>query len=71
MAEINLRCNGPDMPPYNYTKLPAGIKCRCLHLWKEVDGSYWCCNPEWIEEVEHDRHESEQRALAATNGWEE
>lgn len=29
--------------PAGYTKLPTGTRCRCLQLWSEADGSYWCC----------------------------
>ena len=32
-------------PPEGYTPLPKGVRCRCLKLWREADGSYWCCNP--------------------------
>lgn len=31
------------MRPEHYQKLPKGVRCRCLHLWKEADGSFWCC----------------------------
>lgn len=30
--------------PDHYQKLPDGVKCRCVYLWREVDGSHWCCN---------------------------
>lgn len=55
------------MPPEHYKQLPKGVRCRCLKLWREADGSYWCCNPQWLEEAEHERHQQEQRALAASN----
>ena len=29
--------------PQGYTRLPDGVACRCLHLWRETDGSHWCC----------------------------
>ncbi len=29
--------------PEGYSPLPTGIRCRCLHLWQEADGSLWCC----------------------------
>lgn len=31
------------MRPENYTQLPRGVRCKCLALWREADGSYWCC----------------------------
>lgn len=30
--------------PSNYKRLPDGLKCRCINLFQEPDGSYWCCN---------------------------
>lgn len=56
------------MIPGGYDKLPKGVRCKCPRLWKEADGSYWCCDPGWLEEDAHERHEREMRALAATNG---
>lgn len=56
------------MAPDQYQTLPKGWKCKCHALWREADGSYWCCNGGWLEELEHERHETEMRALAATNG---
>lgn len=32
------------MAPNGYTRLPEGIGCRCVNLWSEPDGIYWCCN---------------------------
>lgn len=29
--------------PQGYARLPKGVVCRCLHLWRETDGSQWCC----------------------------
>lgn len=29
--------------PEHYQKLPKGIRCRCLRLWQDADGAYWCC----------------------------
>lgn len=31
------------MRPAHYTKLPDGMLCKCLNLWREWDGSHWCC----------------------------
>ena len=31
--------------PAGHTKLPPGIRCRCLNLWQENDGEFWCCKP--------------------------
>lgn len=56
------------MPPEQYRQLPKGVRCRCLKLWREADGSYWCCNSRWLGQAEHERHEQEMRALAASNG---
>ena len=55
------------MPSDEYRKLPKGIRCKCLKLWREADGSYWCCNPAWLDEMEHERHTQEMQALAASN----
>jgi hypothetical protein len=33
-----------EVRPDYYSKLPDGVRCRCIHLWAEVDGSHWCCN---------------------------
>jgi hypothetical protein len=30
-------------PPEGYTKLPAGVRCKCIRSWKYGD-EYWCCN---------------------------
>jgi hypothetical protein len=30
-------------PPDGYRKLTAGIRCRCMRLWRGRDGSHWCC----------------------------
>lgn len=61
IGEVNAR-------PAQYCRLPNGVSCKCLKLWREADGSYWCCNPQWLEQADHERHEQEIRALAATNG---
>lgn len=32
-------------PPDGYTKLPAGVRCRCVFLWSNPEaGEHWCCN---------------------------
>lgn len=31
--------------PSGYRKLPVGVKCRCLLLWKE-GADWYCCTPE-------------------------
>lgn len=31
--------------PQGYRKLPDGVRCRCMNLWAEADGSHWCCKP--------------------------
>jgi hypothetical protein len=36
--------NMSEQRPDHYSKLPDGVRCRCIHLWREVDGSHWCCN---------------------------
>ena len=32
------------MRPDHYRQLPNGVRCRCLSLWQETDGTFWCCN---------------------------
>ena len=55
------------MAPDQYRALPKGWKCKCPALWKEADGSYWCCNASRLEELEHERHSQEMQALEASN----
>lgn len=31
------------MPPADYKLIPKGVRCSCPALWREADGSYWCC----------------------------
>lgn len=31
--------------PEGYSKLPAGAVCKCFKMWRETDGSHWCCLP--------------------------
>lgn len=31
--------------PDGYAELPAGVTCKCPHLWREATGEYWCCTP--------------------------
>lgn len=33
-------------PPAGYTKLSTGVRCRCVHLWQQANGEYWCCRPD-------------------------
>lgn len=33
------------MVPTGYHKLPDNIRCRCMRLHQETDGSFWCCLP--------------------------
>lgn len=35
--------------PAGYNKLPDGVRCRCLNLWQEADGSFWCCKDAPVE----------------------
>lgn len=32
--------------PEGYSKLPDGVRCRCLKLWLDPDGIFWCCRSE-------------------------
>lgn len=32
-----------EKPPAGYVALPKGAKCRCLLLWDDGDGNYYCC----------------------------
>lgn len=38
--------------PANYERLPDGVRCRCINLWRDADGSYWCCKREGGETIE-------------------
>ncbi len=29
--------------PEGYGLLPKGVRCRCVKLWREADGTFWCC----------------------------
>lgn len=33
------------MIPAGYSKLPDGVICKCWKMWREPDGSSWCCLP--------------------------
>lgn len=30
-------------PPPGYTELPTGARCRCLLMWDDGHGRYYCC----------------------------
>lgn len=30
--------------PEGFKKLPKDVRCRCIQLWQEPDGTFWCCN---------------------------
>ncbi len=30
--------------PEGYGLLPKGVRCRCVNLWREADGTFWCCS---------------------------
>lgn len=34
------------MIPVGYSKLPDGVVCKCFKMWREADGSHWCCLPQ-------------------------
>lgn len=31
--------------PNGYSRLPNGVVCKCFKVWRETDGSHWCCLP--------------------------
>lgn len=32
------------IPPEGYKKLPLGVRCRCVRLWRDPDSAdHWCC----------------------------
>jgi hypothetical protein len=31
--------------PDGYTKLPAGLICKCFKMWRDGNGEHWCCTP--------------------------
>lgn len=31
--------------PDGYTKLPAGVICKCFKMWEDGNGDHWCCTP--------------------------
>lgn len=37
------------MAPENYKPLPQGVQCLCPHLWRDVDGSHWCCGQQEVK----------------------
>lgn len=47
------------MRPDNYMKLPKGVRCKCHALWREADGSHWCCNDfaKYHESAENDAND--------------
>lgn len=32
-----------DTPPAGYRKLPDGTRCRCIRLWQDGVGGFYCC----------------------------
>lgn len=30
-------------PPANYRLLPDGVRCRCINLWQDRQGRFYCC----------------------------
>lgn len=48
--------------PDGYVKLPDQRRCKCLRVWRDVGGAYWCCgkpenaaplkphDPPWLRE---------------------
>lgn len=43
--------------PAQYLQLPRGVKCKCLALWIETDGSYWCCGAWQAREPENEAND--------------
>lgn len=37
-------------PPWGYKKLSKHVRCRCLNLWVDEQGDYWCCKSDGIPE---------------------
>ncbi len=35
----------PDNPPEGFRRLPPGIRCRCIRLWRGASGDHYCCRP--------------------------
>lgn len=35
----------PDNPPEGFRRLPAGVRCRCIRLWRGASGDHYCCRP--------------------------
>lgn len=35
----------PKGPPEGYRKLAAGVRCRCVRLWADLEGNHYCCRP--------------------------
>lgn len=36
-------------PPNGYHPLPAGFACKCVRVWQDGKGNYWCCRPVAVE----------------------
>lgn len=32
-----------ETPPAGYRKLPDGTRCRCIRLWQDGVGGFYCC----------------------------
>ncbi len=37
--------NAGNLPPLGYERLPEGVRCRCVNLWRDASGAHWCCAP--------------------------
>lgn len=37
--------NNPDNPPEGFRRLPAGVRCRCIRMWRGASGNHYCCRP--------------------------
>lgn len=38
--------------PAGYSKLPAGVVCKCFKMWRATDGSHWCCLPSTVSSTD-------------------
>lgn len=47
--------------PSDYTRLPDGLRCKCMKQWQDPDGSLWCCRAPPIETVSPNETTSEHR----------
>lgn len=42
VAAYTPRSDGRTPPP-GYVRLGDGLRCRCVELWQQANGEYWCC----------------------------